>query len=579
MRAWLVFLLVILAGCASGSESFLAIDLSTDHVAFIDFVSVSVSVTAEGAGVVNRVLPAEARDYVRPRRLVDFMDMPRGTYIIEIGLIAADGRLVSSRRFQVVSMGSYVLTARIDASCANIECPRLGDDRQNTECQDAACVPPSCLTPQECAQLQCQSDRDCGTIVSDCKEPVCVLGSCRFADVEGACLNTEYCDSQLGCSPRNIPGGDAGVDAGLDAQVDGLLPECGQPCDLAGPTCEAGVYDCSSGSPVCVLSGVLPQGTTCRAAEGPCDLAEVCDGSSGQCPLDAFEPVGTTCTGGFCDPNGMCSSGCTPGAACVPDGLPCRTGEIDCSSGTPSCVATGNLQNGDVCGMSTLGAWSACGGFSDTCDEGGTRTRDSTTFACQAGVCEPTTVVNREDCSRATAGTSCTTTCSTSGTCAASACAPPTETCNVRDDDCDGQCDEGANCRIGIHRAWANPPISAHFYTPNELVIPPGYELEVRNYFYLYLNPGPGLQPFYQCIKSDGKRFYTRNAACEGQTVERIIGYIATAPTCGATPLHRLYAGPTNNHFYASNEADRQTAENVAGFAYEVVAGYVWLTP
>ena len=49
-------------------------------------------------------------------------------------------------------------------------------------------------------------------------------------------------------------------------------------------------------------------GSVCRTATGECDLAEVCDGASPQCPTDALSPSGTACTNGLCDGMGTCEA-------------------------------------------------------------------------------------------------------------------------------------------------------------------------------------------------------------------------------------------------------------------------------
>lgn len=426
--------------CSSPDTDFIAVDLSTDYVSLVDFARVRVSVWPEGSELsTDLLIQAESRDYVRPSRIAQFDSMPNGSYLIEIQLLRENGQILGSRRFQIVNGGGYILTARIDASCAEISCPRPGGDGGATECQDGACVPPTCLTPGECGQVECQNDEECvGEAPIACKEPVCVLGSCRFRDTPEVCGAEEYCDVQLGCTRRNIPSVDAGVDAGTDVAMDTTPAECGQPCDFPGQECEAGVYDCSSGTPVCVSAGPMMAGESCRAAVGACDaddtcngtdltcadekraagfecraaanscdVAEVCDGTNNACPADVYAPVGTSCAGGFCDESGMCSNSCNPGAACTPAGQPCRTGAIDCSSGTPTCVANGNVSNGTMCGATNMGSWGSCGGFSNSCDETGTRSRNVTTYTCQAGSCESSTTSESESCSRGTSGISC----------------------------------------------------------------------------------------------------------------------------------------------------------------------------
>jgi hypothetical protein len=54
----------------------------------------------------------------------------------------------------------------------------------------------------------------------------------------------------------------------------------------------------------CASGTCMPQSaqTMCRPAAGPCDVAELCDGVSLDCPPDAVAPAGTQCgLNRFCD--------------------------------------------------------------------------------------------------------------------------------------------------------------------------------------------------------------------------------------------------------------------------------------
>ncbi len=79
-------------------------------------------------------------------------------------------------------------------------------------------------------------------------------------------------------------------------------PRCGAPCDPG--VCADGLYDCSSGSPVCVPMAFSRE--ICRAATSECDVAERCDGTSAHCPGDSAAPAGQTCGGGMCNGAGAC---------------------------------------------------------------------------------------------------------------------------------------------------------------------------------------------------------------------------------------------------------------------------------
>jgi hypothetical protein len=60
--------------------------------------------------------------------------------------------------------------------------------------------------------------------------------------------------------------------------------------------------------------------TICRSSGGPCDVTEMCTGSSDSCPVDAFEPSDVPCrpAAGDCDVAEMCTGA---GADCPPDAV------------------------------------------------------------------------------------------------------------------------------------------------------------------------------------------------------------------------------------------------------------------
>jgi len=149
------------------------------------------------------------------------------------------------------------------------------------------------------------------------------------------------------------------------------------------------------------------------------------------------------------------------------------------------------------------------------------------------------------------------------------------EVCNAFDDNCDDVCDEGAGCRVGIHRAHS--PSLGHVYTPDLGEAEGGdHSLENANYYYLYSAQHEGLVPFHRCKKGNGKPFYTKSANCEGTQVIGVMGYVANGPVCGAKELYRLYNGGAGAHFYTTSAAERDNAVSMFGFKYESVAGYVW---
>ncbi|GAB4210992.1 MAG: hypothetical protein OHK0013_32240 [Sandaracinaceae bacterium] len=216
-----------------------------------------------------------------------------------------------------------------------------------------------------------------------------------------------------------------------------------------------------AGEPVSACAqpaGHVRQGGDCDdgdAAAAP-GAAEVCDGSDDDCdgaPDDGFVCVlGATvsCTTS-CGTTGAgaCTSACEPpgAGACMPPAEACNGSDDDCDgapddgfvcvrgatvSCTTSCGTTGTGTCTSACEPPAASACTppaeSCNGRDDDCDGA-----PDDGFACVQG-----------------ATASCTTSCGSTGSalCGASCtpvgtCTPPAESCNDRDDDCDGLVDEG----------------------------------------------------------------------------------------------------------------------------------------
>lgn len=155
------------------------------------------------------------------------------------------------------------------------------------------------------------------------------------------------------------------------------------------------------------------------------------------------------------------------------------------------------------------------------------------------------------------------------------------EACNLFDDDCDQQCDEGAiaGCRQPVHRA--SSPTLGHFYTNDAAEAMSGdFTPEALNFFYLYTPQLPGTAPLYRCLRGNGKRFYTTSASCEGAgTAEGILGHMATDPLCGGGQLFRMYHPVNDAHFYTTSQAEHDNAIAMYGYKSEGAIGYVWAAP
>ncbi|MCA9660555.1 MAG: hypothetical protein KC486_19595 [Myxococcales bacterium] len=153
------------------------------------------------------------------------------------------------------------------------------------------------------------------------------------------------------------------------------------------------------------------------------------------------------------------------------------------------------------------------------------------------------------------------------------------EVCNAFDDNCNDVCDEGAGCRVGVHRSHSAS--LGHVYTTDLGEASAGdLKLEKQDYYFVYSAQHEGLVPFHRCTKGNGKPFYTKSANCEGNAqLVGVMGYVANGPLCGATELYRLYNSNNGAHFYTTSAGERDNAVAMYGFKYESVAAFVFTGP
>ena len=167
----------------------------------------------------------------------------------------------------------------------------------------------------------------------------------------------------------------------------------------------------------------------------------------------------------------------------------------------------GNTSNTDACLTDCRRA--TCGdGYvwtgHEECDDGNVNSGDGCSADCVVEFCGDGTVQSGigEECEPGVSGTrNCTTTCGTTGTqscngqCKWGPCAPPTETCNGQDDDCDGSTDD-LSCLSVVHLFY-NPTTGDHMVKVDTTSPDPGYTLETA-YWYIYNVEVPNTFPIYQ---------------------------------------------------------------------------------
>lgn len=172
------------------------------------------------------------------------------------------------------------------------------------------------------------------------------------------------------------------------APADCVVPDggCVEASDCPSSAC--GTPTCTGFA--CGLSAVA-QGDVCRPAVDACDRAEVCDGTSTDCPADGGnEGGGAACSTGK---PGVCADGTTV----------CASGQVTCSPNTAAttevCGDTldndcdGTVDNGCCVATTCQAEGVTCGSISDGCGQTLECGTCSGTDLCEAGTCAPYTLV------------------------------------------------------------------------------------------------------------------------------------------------------------------------------------------
>lgn len=127
-------------------------------------------------------------------------------------------------------------------------------------------------------------------------------GDCTYS-----CHDATDCDDGLACSI------DGCVEAVVGRRCDHALASAGTPCRPAAGPCDLEEV-CDGVTSDCPADALVEAGAICRAARGPCDLDEACDGTLADCPPDETLPSGTPCDDGLacsiedaCDGAGACA--------------------------------------------------------------------------------------------------------------------------------------------------------------------------------------------------------------------------------------------------------------------------------
>lgn len=175
-----------------------------------------------------------------------------------------------------------------------------------------------------------------------------------------------------------------------------------------------------------------------------CDNDAECIAALGWCTGDRI------CADGYC----FCRDFPTPEDTGPPDTSPLDTSVPDTAPDTtlpPDCTTDAD------CGSPTTGAWSACSGFSNTCDETGTRSREVTTPVCNGdNTCGTSTSTETGSCTRDTDGTGCNDgdACTVSDLCSGGSCTGSARNCSDGNACTADSCNSSSGC--------VNTPMAEH---------------------------------------------------------------------------------------------------------------------
>jgi len=262
----------------------------------------------------------------------------------------------------------------VDGTCARL-CNSDNDCDSLYECNDGSCLYVGCLTDADCNDDNpCTSDScsDTGCVHTANITPCDDSDLCTTNDfcVNGACVGTAVeCNDDNGCTQ------DLCDPATGDCQFPAVA--AGTECRAAAGPCDV-AEECDSGT---CPNDLFASANVCRVAAGPCDIAETCVGNSANCPGDILAGAGIECraSAGQCDVAEVCGGAeitcpadslALPDVVCRPANGACDTEDL-CTGFSATCTGDAVATTAQECRPSTHSCDPAenCDGSTKTCPD------------------------------------------------------------------------------------------------------------------------------------------------------------------------------------------------------------------
>ncbi|KAJ2740796.1 hypothetical protein GGI20_005613 [Coemansia sp. BCRC 34301] len=177
------------------------------------------------------------------------------------------------------------------------------------------CTAQDCPCPASGCKACCACDGNCNCDARFIMNPTSPVSSNDFSP----CSVRSMCAGVASAQCLQDPGSRQTLSAGMCGNG---IKESGEECDCGtsaecasdpccdGATCRLrkGAVCADSNDACCDKCQLRPAGQVCRASYSECDLQEVCDGVSPECPADRHVKDGSSCASGLACASGQCTS-------------------------------------------------------------------------------------------------------------------------------------------------------------------------------------------------------------------------------------------------------------------------------